>query len=389
MSASPDMGSRAGTWYRTALRITIALPIAALASATVDAQAMLPRIPLTQGLTLVSVLRVPDGDRENVVTVEASTSAGVTYTWHASARTSSGERTEATFNRYVRAADLAGATRLNTVFWSEDRTAYPGYTAFSISTAVYERLRASGEVPFTVTELDNSGSIDGLVGGGFLRNNLKLKGTLSAVATEPEPFPLIVNGRRVTVPALRVHGRFALGERRLEQDFWILADSRHPLILKTVTGKDALQTVRVEVPGDAVGQAAITSVEQALDKECRAELPGIYFAFGTADLDRASDRTLEGIAQVLARHSDWKVSIEGHTDSVGSAAANQQLSLARAEAVRINLTVNHGINAQRLRASGYGASRPRESNSTLEGRARNRRVELVRPCAPAFQGERS
>jgi len=76
---------------------------------------------------------------------------------------------------------------------------------------------------------------------------------------------------------------------------------------------------------------------------------------------------------------DWPVTIEGHTDSIGTSAANQSLSQRRAAAVRDRLA-NRGVAAARLRAVGYGQTKPRETNTTVEGRARNRRVELLRPC---------
>jgi outer membrane protein OmpA-like peptidoglycan-associated protein len=106
----------------------------------------------------------------------------------------------------------------------------------------------------------------------------------------------------------------------------------------------------------------------------------VYFAFNSAVIDPASDRALAQVAAALARHPDWTLAVEGHTDSVGTAGANQALSLRRAEAVRTRLADRHGVNTRRWGATGYGASRPRESNATIEGRARNRRVELVRAC---------
>jgi outer membrane protein OmpA-like peptidoglycan-associated protein len=83
---------------------------------------------------------------------------------------------------------------------------------------------------------------------------------------------------------------------------------------------------------------------------------------------------------MLKRHPDWSLAIEGHTDSIGGAASNKALSERRAGAVRAALISAFGIDASRLRASGFGATRPKESNATLDGRARNRRVEVVRPC---------
>jgi OOP family OmpA-OmpF porin len=76
---------------------------------------------------------------------------------------------------------------------------------------------------------------------------------------------------------------------------------------------------------------------------------------------------------------EWAATIEGHTDSIGGAKSNQVLSERRADAVRARL-VSAGIVATRLKAAGFGATRPRETNTTIEGRARNRRVELARDC---------
>jgi outer membrane protein OmpA-like peptidoglycan-associated protein len=108
-------------------------------------------------------------------------------------------------------------------------------------------------------------------------------------------------------------------------------------------------------------------------------VPGIYFETASAVLNPASDETIATLAQILTRNAAWTVTIEGHTDSIGTSASNMALSERRANAVRARLT-GHGVPAARLRAAGYGATRPRESNSTIAGRARNRRVELLRPC---------
>jgi outer membrane protein OmpA-like peptidoglycan-associated protein len=339
------------------------------------------RIPLRSGLTLVSALQFPDGDRENIVTVQGTAKDGVTYTWHGSQLGSDGKRTDETFSRFVSAVDLASATRLNTVFRSNDQADYPGYTAFSLSTGVYESLRSTGTAAFTVTSLGA-----GLPG---LQASAKYKGTLSLTAPQGEPFPLIVNGVATTVPSLHVRGRFSFREQPLEQDFWVLADSAHPLILKTTTGRDVLQLLRVELPADDAVPASLTVVERELDKQCRAELPGIYFAFGTAVLDQTSNATLTAVAEMLTRHPQWTLSIEGHTDSIGTDVANRRLSEQRARAVQMSLSAQHGIAPARLQSVGFGATRPRATNATMTGRARNRRVELVRPCATDSTGGKS
>lgn len=71
-----------------------------------------------------------------------------------------------------------------------------------------------------------------------------------------------------------------------------------------------------------------------------------------------------------------QVSIEGYTDNTGSPAANKQLAQQRAETVK-EMLVQSGIGAGRMQAAGFGADRPVASNDTAEGRARNRRIELV------------
>ena len=74
----------------------------------------------------------------------------------------------------------------------------------------------------------------------------------------------------------------------------------------------------------------------------------------------------------------WKLGIGGHTDSIASDAYNLDLSTRRAAAVKAALTTSYAVDPQRLTTAGYGESRPKDRNDTLEGRARNRRVELVR-----------
>jgi outer membrane protein OmpA-like peptidoglycan-associated protein len=202
-----------------------------------------------------------------------------------------------------------------------------------------------------------------------------MRGTLILASPRPEPMSMLVNGQRVSLPTLHYTGNFAFQDEKATIDFWAVADSTHPLILKVLTGKDLLQTIRIDLP------AKDADVERALATECRAELPGIYFAFNSSSLDPASDPALATVSQMLAKHADWMLAIEGHTDNIGGDAANQTLSTQRAEAVRSALASRYHVAPARLRSSGFGATRPREPNTTIEGRARNRRVELVRPCA--------
>ena len=117
---------------------------------------------------------------------------------------------------------------------------------------------------------------------------------------------------------------------------------------------------------------------KTLEDEKRLRLYGINFDSDSDHLRDESKPTLDLVAQVLKEHVDWKITIEGHTDSTSTPEHNQQLSVARANSVKAYLT-SAGIDGSRLATSGLGATKPIASNDTPLGRAANRRVELVRP----------
>jgi outer membrane protein OmpA-like peptidoglycan-associated protein len=102
----------------------------------------------------------------------------------------------------------------------------------------------------------------------------------------------------------------------------------------------------------------------------------ILFEFGSARLKERLKLTLAKVAGILNIFKEYHVTIEGHTDNVGSLAYNQKLSEKRAQNV-LDFLVEQGIDSTRLRAVGYGPSRPIADNSTEEGRQKNRRVDLV------------
>ena len=81
---------------------------------------------------------------------------------------------------------------------------------------------------------------------------------------------------------------------------------------------------------------------------------------------------------MLKRHPEWKLKVEGHTDNIAADDYNLKLSQRRAAAVKNALIGRYGIAAARLTQEGLGETRPRSPNDTMTGRARNRRVELVR-----------
>jgi outer membrane protein OmpA-like peptidoglycan-associated protein len=114
-----------------------------------------------------------------------------------------------------------------------------------------------------------------------------------------------------------------------------------------------------------------------INKSGRAAVYGIEFDTGKATLRPDSEKVLVQMAGLLNSQPDWKMKVEGHTDSTGTKAGNQALSQQRAAAV-VTWLVKDGIPASRLTAAGLGDSKPIADNGTEDGRARNRRVELVK-----------
>jgi len=149
------------------------------------------------------------------------------------------------------------------------------------------------------------------------------------------------------------------------------------------------QKIRVEVPTVSAqdGGALLTEIRiaeggkplyDALTANGRVSTHGILFATGSATIEGESTPTLKEIGDMLKAHPELKLTIEGHTDNVGDAAANQTLSEQRAAAVAQYLESSYQIDASRLATKGYGATKPVASNDTPEGRQQNRRVELVK-----------
>lgn len=125
------------------------------------------------------------------------------------------------------------------------------------------------------------------------------------------------------------------------------------------------------------GRAASSQLSSALQSAGRARLDGVNFDFNSALIQPASFPLLDQVAELLRSEGDWRIVLEGHTDSVGSDGFNKELSSQRAAAVRAYLA-GKGIAVARLTSVGYGFERPVASNETQGGRAQNRRVEIVR-----------
>jgi OmpA-OmpF porin, OOP family len=120
-------------------------------------------------------------------------------------------------------------------------------------------------------------------------------------------------------------------------------------------------------------------VTQEVVEQLRTQAREINFNSGKATFNTAnvkSNESLDAIRNILKNYPTAKWSVEGHTDSTGGAKLNQKLSEDRAKAV-VDLMVSKGIKAENITSKGYGPSKPVASNKTKEGRAKNRRTEVI------------
>ena len=121
-----------------------------------------------------------------------------------------------------------------------------------------------------------------------------------------------------------------------------------------------------------------SAMQRAVEQTGRVALYGIQFGFDSADILPASRPTLEEIGRFLRANPAMAVVVAGHTDAQGAFDYNVQLSTRRAQAVVTALARDHGVPAARMVAFGAGMAAPVARNDNEQGRAQNRRVEIVR-----------
>ena len=127
---------------------------------------------------------------------------------------------------------------------------------------------------------------------------------------------------------------------------------------------------------DVVADAS--SLANSIKESGKVAVYGIYFDTGKSTLKPESKPTLQEITKLLKTDANLKLYVVGHTDNTGAFDANMKLSMDRAAAVVNALVSEYSVNASRLRACGDGPTSPVASNDTEEGKALNRRVELVK-----------
>lgn len=369
------------------------------------AQSPPPIIPLCPGLTIVTGIVGTEGDYESIKRVESVTRDRVRIKYSSEAWVKDedtddpGALVHSTVYRSVRTADLANAKLYEQEFYDKLPEVIPGTTAIGTSAAVLNALKSKGSAE-TGIFISFTGEPSLEEGDPFNVFNNKMEAPITRVESKPIMLPVIVNDVLTRLPTIHAIGEFQ-GDNT---EFYFLDDPANPITIKFRIGIDALthvddkgqiakggangkkdravlQVIKITTRCEgaaAAGDPAPSAIEESLAKTGKAEVYDIYFSFNSANIREESEPSLKEIARVLTRHPEWKLNVSGHTDNIGGGAYNVDLSKKRAAAVKAALTGRYHIDAQRLATDGYGAAQPQDTNATLEGRARNRRVELVR-----------
>jgi OmpA-OmpF porin, OOP family len=152
------------------------------------------------------------------------------------------------------------------------------------------------------------------------------------------------------------------------KETWVAVSAWPTLYRLTIVEKEAMKQ-EVKANAEAMGND--------ISATGHVSVYGIYFDTGKADIKPESDAAIAEIAKLLKNNNTLKIYVVGHTDNAGSFENNMKLSTNRALAVKKVLVSNHGIAASRLEAYGVSSLCPIASNKSEEGKAKNRRVELV------------
>jgi outer membrane protein OmpA-like peptidoglycan-associated protein len=311
-------------------------------------------------------------------------------------------------HRSVRREDIARATRINLLYSSQDPQMFAGQTFLETSVKALGQLKSGADVPYVIGVIDGEDPMGGI--GALIRQvgaqsvngkpgasplaglatvfsasgaHTYYRGNLRRVESTPVMLPVLLNGAPVNLPALHAQGTVVNGDKSIQVQFWWLDSQVWPLTLKwhlVFNGHASSQQItRIDLPPQSGNDS--TAMANELRKSCHLQLSGIYFNTGSALLLPESQPALRQIAQVVRQSKVPVLEIQGHTDNIGSAQYNQELSQQRAEAVRQALVSQFAIPAGRLTSRGFGFSRPVDTNDTVVGRAHNRRVEMTCPGA--------
>lgn len=227
-----------------------------------------------------------------------------------------------------------------------------------------------------------------VTGPGGRATEQRVEGDMTAIRyfhnnadRQPSPLQVIRNYQN----AIKSAGGTVVFER-LPKD----GDGGETTLRATAAGKDVWVKVIPDIFGaptqsyqlvivEVAAMSQVVSASQMADALKRDGFIALYITFDTGKADLKPDglSTVREIVGLMTSDPALRLSVEGHTDNVGTAQANKTLSMARATSV-MNAVVAGGIARDRLTADGFGQERPVADNRTAEGRSKNRRVELVR-----------
>ena len=352
-----------------------------VAAAVPDSPNSTAKIPLREGLTWVNAWRRFNGDVEMFYKVDSVTpnQLGVSTSGLGFPDSQAVKGNELSTHRLLCRADLQSAS----IYITENRAEYPAIfpqtTTFSMSQKSLQQLKENGK--FTVTYQQ------------FVRaagREVPVPQTAEMIRVEPTDvnYPVILNGQPTNLPVIHARGHFHFSGvdkvKKLYRDpsfldedgeVFVLDDPGNPVTLQWSMGPVfQIRVVSITYPEDKPKP----QIEEQLAKQKKAVIYGIYFDFNQASIKKESQPVLKEIADAMKNNPDWVLTVNGYTDNIGGDAYNLDLSKRRAASVKKALVEQYGVAAARLTNDGFGASSPVDTNETLEGRARNRRVELIR-----------
>ncbi len=335
------------------------------------------QIPLVKGMVVTTAVQKPNGDEEQIATISDATAAYVEISVEFRSQVN-GKLMSDTRMRRVRREDMASSNKQNQVFQDGDPVMFPGST-MGLSKASFTQLKSSGKVALVIGTVARYGEQENMPAILDVTSGRKyFRGTLERVGNATVPITVKINGKPVVIQTIHAKGVFTVAGDSVDIEEWVADNSGNPMGLRSRQGRSVFQTIRIDYPA---AQPQVSVLQQSLASgACRAELNGIYFDFGKATLLPQSAPALRAVADLMTKNPGWNLRVEGHTDNVGSASYNLDLSKRRAAAVSAALTTQYKLQATRLNANGFGATKPVAKNDTLEGRAANRRVELARNC---------
>ncbi len=336
-----------------------------------------PRIPLVKDLTIVRAQRggPTQGDYEGSIRVDAVDGQSVTLV-------SSALHVE--IDTRMARTTMRDAHTYREVWTTVDPEVIAGATSMMVSLAVLNELATKGITRLTIipntgkdgSMLGQMGTIAKAVFSDSTSPGTPYTGSLRRVEPAAVPFSLLINGQPSSVMAIHASGRIVAESDSMTIEMYILDDPALPLVLQSgAVGGEGGRVIKITYPDSTTR----SELEQQLASKRPAEIYDIYFDYNEATITPQSDVVLRDIGDIMRRHPDWRLDIVGHTDSIGgSGPANLALSARRASAVSDALTSRYGVAAGRLTTRGAGGGQAVATNTTLEGRARNRRVELRR-----------